>query len=275
MAKTKKIHPADQADRDAISTATKFNVHLRRSPTSKVNHEAATLAEAVAAYDALRSKDENRRPIIYAITPTNASIPVPQDMIVANRSPMDIVPEGDNPTEAEAEAAERDAAFHCPPPMAETIAEDDDIPAFLRAGYASKAEAEPVSINSPEFAEHPIAKANAASWPTGKGKRKPKVEKPADSEAPKADRKPSGKRAEILAAAQAGTIPDAPDFSAETHSRYRKKLGEIVALVEAGNIEALKAFPINPISSSPKAMDKYRNLAVIALEARASRKEAA
>lgn len=30
--------------------------------------------------------------------------------------------------------------------------------------------------------------------------------------------------------------------------------------------EALKAFPINPVSSSPKAMDKYRNLAVIALE---------
>lgn len=250
MAKTKKIHPADQADRDAVSTATKFNVHLRRSPTSKVNHEAATLADAIAAYDALRSADENRRPIIYAITPTNASIPVPQDMIVANRSPMDVLPEGDNPTEAEAEAAERDAAFHCPPPMAETIAEDDDIPAFLRAGYASK-----------NAAEAPIAE--------------PKPAKPSKAEAPKADRKPTGKRAEILAAAQAGTIPDAPDFSAETHSRYRKKLGEIVALVEAGNIEALKAFPINPISSSPKAMDKYRNLAVIALEARAGRKEAA
>ena len=77
MAKTKKIHPADQADRDAVSTATKFSVHLRRSPTSKVNHEAATLADAIEAYDALRRDDENRRPIIYAITPAGVSIPVP------------------------------------------------------------------------------------------------------------------------------------------------------------------------------------------------------
>ena len=77
MAKTKKTQPADQADHDAVSTATKFNVHLRRSPTSKVNHEAATLADAIAAYDALRSEDENRRPIIYAITPAGVSIPVP------------------------------------------------------------------------------------------------------------------------------------------------------------------------------------------------------
>ncbi len=77
MAKTKKTHPADQADHDAVSTATTFNVHLRRSPTSKVNHEAVTLADAIAAYDALRSEDENRRPMIYAITPAGVSIPVP------------------------------------------------------------------------------------------------------------------------------------------------------------------------------------------------------
>jgi len=52
-----------------------------------------------------------------------------------------------------------------------------------------------------------------------------------------------------------------------SRSRFRKKLCEIVALVEAGDVEALKAFPINAVSSSPKAMDKYRNLSVIALEA--------
>lgn len=252
MAKTKKIHPADQADRDAVSTATKFNVHLRRSPTSKVNHEAATLAEAVTAYDALRSEDENRRPIIYAITPAGVSIPVPQDMIAAGRAPMfDAAPE------------------HVEPKL--DTPSDDDIPAFIRNDFASKAEANQIDINDLHKSDHPIAKANAASWPTGKGKRKPKAEKPTESEAPKTDRKPAGKRAEILAAALAGTIPDAPDFSAETHARYRKKLGEIVALVEAGDVEALRVFPINPISSSPKAMDKYRNLAVIALEALTAR----
>lgn len=84
----------------------------------------------------------------------------------------------------------------------------------------------------------------------------------------------TGKRAAILEAAQRGELPSPPDFSAATHARFRNKLGELVKLVEAGDIAALKAFPINPISSSPRAMDKYRNLAVTALEARMAGKAA-
>lgn len=80
-----------------------------------------------------------------------------------------------------------------------------------------------------------------------------------------------GKRAAILEAAQRGDLPAAPDFSAETHKRFRAKLAEIVAAAEAGDIAKLKAFTINPVSSSPKAMAKYRDLAVIALEARAAK----
>jgi hypothetical protein len=45
-----------------------------------------------------------------------------------------------------------------------------------------------------------------------------------------------------------------PDFSAETHRRFRGKLTEITKLVEAGDVAGLKAFPIKPYSSSPKAM---------------------
>lgn len=88
---------------------------------------------------------------------------------------------------------------------------------------------------------------------------------------PKAQKqhKPSGKRAAILADAQAGKLPSPPDFSAETHTRFRPKLAELVALVKAKDIKALKAYPIKPISTSPKAMDRYRNLAVIALQAQA------
>jgi hypothetical protein len=81
--------------------------------------------------------------------------------------------------------------------------------------------------------------------------------------------KPVGKRAASLEAAQRGELPAVPDFSAETHRRYRNKLAGIVALAEAGNIEGLKAVVINPISSSPKAMLKYRDLCVIALETKA------
>jgi hypothetical protein len=84
-----------------------------------------------------------------------------------------------------------------------------------------------------------------------------------------APEKGGGKRAAALAAAQRGEIPSAPDFSAETHKRFRAKLAEVEALVEAGDIAGLKTFEINPVSTSPKAIARFRDLAVIALEARA------
>jgi hypothetical protein len=77
-----------------------------------------------------------------------------------------------------------------------------------------------------------------------------------------------GKRATLLADAEAGILPEPPDFSAATHARFRGKLAALVLHAKEGNIAALKAFPINPISSSPKALDRYRNLAVIALAAK-------
>ena len=90
-----------------------------------------------------------------------------------------------------------------------------------------------------------------------KTKRKPKSDKPA-----------GGKRDAILEAAQNGKMSAAPDFSAPTHARFRNKLAEMVALAKAGDIKGLKAMEINPVSSSPKAMAKYRDLCVIAIEAR-------
>jgi hypothetical protein len=78
-----------------------------------------------------------------------------------------------------------------------------------------------------------------------------------------------GKRQAILDQAQAGALPTAPDFSKPTHARFRAKLAQIVALAEAGDIAALQAFEINPVSSSPKAMARYRDLCVIAITARA------
>lgn len=92
--------------------------------------------------------------------------------------------------------------------------------------------------------------------------------------APKAD-KPQGKRASILEALQRGELPPAPDFSAETHKRFRAKLAEVIAAAEAGDIAALRAFEINPVSSSPKAIDRYRLRAILALEARAAGNAAA
>lgn len=77
-----------------------------------------------------------------------------------------------------------------------------------------------------------------------------------------------GKRAAVLAAAQAGKLPAPLDFSAATHARYRDDAKELVALAKAGNIEALKRLTIEPKSSSRQALARYRDLALIALEAR-------
>lgn len=104
---------------------------------------------------------------------------------------------------------------------------------------------------------------------------KAKAEKPAKTGKPAKAAKPAGKRAAILEAAQRGELPPVPDFSAPTHARFRKKLDEVVEMAKAGDLKGLKAFHINPVSTSPKAIARYRDLAVIALEARAAKKEAA
>ena len=119
-----------------------------------------------------------------------------------------------------------------------------------RFGWRTVAEPPPeasIGIADPALAEHPIAKANSASWPSG----------------PKA-----GKRKAIIEQAQTGALPAAPDFSKPTHARFRAKLAKLVALAEAGDVEGLKAIEINPVSTSPKAMARFRDLAIIALESR-------
>lgn len=117
-----------------------------------------------------------------------------------------------------------------------------------RFGWRAITECEPaISITDQALAEHPIAQANAASWPSGSK---------------------TSKRKAIIEQAQAGALPAAPDFSKPTHARFRAKLAKLVALAEAGDVEGLKAIEINPVSTSPKAMARYRDLAIIAIEAR-------
>ncbi len=130
----------------------------------------------------------------------------------------------------------------------------------IKGGHASIPE---VKANTP--AEAMEAAAEATTSPRKRGRVVVDAPKPA---AAKADKPATGKRAAILEAAQRGEVPAAPDFSANTHKPFRKKLEAVVAMVEAGDIAGLEAFAINPVSSSPKAIAKYRDLAVIALKAR-------
>jgi hypothetical protein len=99
------------------------------------------------------------------------------------------------------------------------------------------------------------AKKTAAARPAN-GKGEPKA-------------KPFGKRAAIIAAAQAGKLPPVPDFSAATHTRFRPKLEEVVALAKASDLKGLRAFKYEGfMSTSPRAIMRYRDLCIIALSAK-------
>lgn len=223
---TKKLHPADAAAIEQINSAVSFNVHLRLSPTAKINEPATSLREAAEIAARIASERKGRTPLIYAITETGASHMVPKAMIDAALADPVLI-----------EAKTKSAAAKKTKPRLTEIAEAID------AGKA---------IDLPSDKPAPASKARRAR-----------------AKAQNAAPAPAGKRAAAEVAAQAGVTPSAPDFSANTHKPFRKKLEALIALADAGDIEGLRAFPINPVSSSPKAMDKYRRLAIIALEARA------
>jgi hypothetical protein len=111
---------------------------------------------------------------------------------------------------------------------------------------------EPISEPTPEEIADPALEAGAASEPaavtTGPRRRR---------------------NAYLEAKARLAELPPPPDFSAPTHARFRNKLEGLIALAEKGDAEALMAVAINPVSSSPKALARYRDLCLIAIAARA------
>lgn len=60
--------------------------------------------------------------------------------------------------------------------------------------------------------------------------------------------------------------PVPPDFSANTHRNWRKKLAAVTELATARDVAALKAFALPAYSSSPKAIARYRDAVVAYLE---------
>lgn len=102
---------------------------------------------------------------------------------------------------------------------------------------------------------------------------------PAVEPAPVADTEPAAapsaprrrRDADIEAKARQGELPPPPDFSAPTHARFRAKLAALVELAGKADATGLRGIAINPVSSSPKALARYRDLAVLAIEARENR----
>ena len=153
-------------------------------------------------------------------------------------------------------------------------AEHWSFPEWLAGGISVTPGARPVVAMEREMTSkktQPAAKAAPKAAPP-KVKAAPITKaKPAKATAAKAEGEAkaprvTAKAAALREAAERGELPTPPDFSAATHTRFRKKLAEIVALVEGRKLAELKALVINPVSTSPKAMARYRDLAVIALE---------
>ena len=130
-----------------------------------------------------------------------------------------------------------------------------DIPAAFNLG------------GTPPISHAKIVAACAPNLPTEAPRARRAPQARANAESPPAAR---GKRAERLAAAQSGMIPAPPDFTAETNARFRPKLAAVIALVEAGDVAGLAAFRHDGfMGSSMRAVTLYRDLALVALKARA------
>lgn len=69
-------------------------------------------------------------------------------------------------------------------------------------------------------------------------------------------------------AAKNGKVPAAPDFSANTHRSYRGLLADVEKLVKARDLKGLEAYRVKGSCSSPQAVKRYREIALIALKAK-------
>lgn len=272
-------------DAQSIARAARFDVTIFLGTGRYWTEDRATLAEARQRASEMAAEVKNGRlGMVYAVTPEGRSIFVPPSFQPAT------------PIDGEPEMSSKELSATSIAIMTATLLGEA---AYKRANSKEAAKkrfinvANDKGIDGDAILASPDPKAALAA---AINPRTPSVEKGAmgamermaDAKAkiakakgktnttpkPKVEKTP-GKRAAILAAAEGGQVPDAPDFSAETHKRFRPKLAEVIAMVEAGDLKGLKAFKIKPVSSSPKAIAKYRDLAVIALEARAKMGKAA
>lgn len=244
MARVSKPHPADVANANIVAAAVRFDIALFLGVGRYATDTAATLEQARAKADRLVAMHPNgRRPLIYGVTADGRSGLVTETCLP---------PKEENPMKTYAKKfnAQRaaKAAGHSP----------DDVEIFkVKDGYTFR-----LKGATPAEGSAQAAKAEATPKKGRKGRKA--AGKPEAVVA-----RPLGKRAAIEAAAREGKLPGPPDFSAETHKRFRNKLQNVIDLAKAGDLKGLRAFEINPVSSSPKAIARYRDLCVIALEARA------
>lgn len=235
----RKLHPADLRDAEVIANAVRFDLALFLGSGQYARASVTTLDEAAQASARLTLEHRNgRTPMIYAIDAAGRAALVTQQRR-SEEMMLKTYAKKFNAQRA-AKAAGHDA---------------DEVDVIkTKNGYTWRAKRQGKSAADPRDAK-------LAADPS----REPPADGMKQSAAP---RPPAGKRAAIEAAARKGKLPEPPDFSAPTHTRFRNKLASVVELAKAGDLKGLQAFQINPVSSSPKAIARYRDLCIVALEAR-------
>jgi hypothetical protein len=237
VARARKPHPADVANANAIASAVRFEIALFLGVGRYATDSATTLAEARAKAASLLAMHPNgRRPLIYGVTADGRSGLVTDTPNMED--PMKTYAKKFNAQRA-AKAAGHD------PDEIEIVKTKD--------GFAWRLKKQPSSRGDA---------CDARLVPDPSREPRPAI-------AAKRER-PIGKRAQIEVDARAGKLPEPPDFSAPTHMRFRNKLASVVELAKAADLKGLRGFEINPVSSSPKAIARYRDLCIVALEARAA-----
>lgn len=236
-----RVHPPTERDAAIIANAVRFDIALFIGRGKYAHASARTLAEArTDAAPALEAEHPyGRRALIYAIDAEGRSALVTDDI----------------PTESKESSMKTYAKKFNAQRAAKAAGHNLDEIEIVKAkdGFTWRLKQQPKRADARD--------AKLTPDPS----REPRAKGGPHRAAPK---RPPGKRAQIEADARAGKLPEPPDFSAETHKRFRNKLAAVVALANAGNLEGLRAFQINPVSSSPKAIKRYRDLCIMALEAR-------
>jgi hypothetical protein len=228
-----KVHPPTERDAAIIENAVRFDIALFIGRGKYAHASARTLAEARndAAPSLEAEHPYGRRALIYAVDADGRSALVTDDIPTESKeSSMKTYAKKFNAQRAARAAGLKDNEFEI---------------VKAKSGFTWR------DLRNAQLAPDPSRETRAKGGPH-----------------PVAPNRPPGKRAQIEADARAGKLPEPPDFSAETHKRFRNKLATVIALANAGDLNGLRAFQINPVSSSPKAIKRYRDLCIIALEAR-------
>jgi hypothetical protein len=240
----KKPHQADATDRAKIASAVGYTTSFflgaglgwDKHPSSTLDGARDVGRQMAANPDYART---GRKPLIYAHLPDGSEVLVPDDYVV-----------GELPGEG---------------PITEFL--DRNRPVEFKPTGANTG---PLTINGKPLL-HPDGPMQAGDLIAGQMvDTQPIADALAALAAFPGLKKLSQRHLDLLESAHAGVLPTPPDFTADTHKNYRAKLARIVEAIAAGDVAALEAVDIKPVCSSSIPMARFRNLAVIALKARAS-----